>query len=459
MVGPGALCVSLTPRSLDEVFSSDLTGADCVEVRLDYLDNPRESVTTRWDRLPLPVIVTCRGREWGGKFQGSIDEEIRILQYAVENGAKFIDIDYRFAQSLAGAPVIGSFHDFTGTPPDIDAVFDRACSGPAEIAKVATFVNSWSDNRRLLSLLSREQRKPVIVAGMGELGQITRIIGPARGSFLTYAASTAASAPGQLSTGEMLNVYRFRRVRRSTKLIGIVGSPVGHSLSPNLHNRAFDSANLDFVYLKFPTADLKDFFENARAIGIVGFSVTIPHKTAVIPFLGELTAEARNAGAVNTVWWRDGKWIGENTDVYGVRAALASAKFDVSGKTVVILGAGGAAKAAVAALKAARNVTVLPRREIASASARRCDLLINATPLGMSPAVDESPLDGPIPADVVFDMVYNPPITRLLKSARDQGKTVIQGTTMFLAQAARQFEIWTGHRAPSEIFEEKTGLS
>ena len=459
MLAPGALCVSLTPRSLDEVFSSDLTGADCVEVRLDYLDNPRESVTTRWDRLPLPVVATCRGRERGGKFEGPIEEEIRILQYAVENCAAFVDIDHRFARAIAGAQVIASFHDFAGTPFDIDTVLDCACTGPAQIAKVATFVNSWTDNHRLLSLLERERSKPVIVTGMGEIGQLTRIIGPARGSFLTYAASTTASAPGQLSASEMLDVYRFRRISRSTKLIGIVGSPVGHSLSPKIHNQAFDSANLDFVYLKFPTGDLKNFFGYARAIGIVGFSVTIPHKTAVIPFLGELTAEARTAGAVNTVSWRDGQWIGDNTDVYGVRAALASTKFDPSGKTVVILGAGGAAKAAVAALKGAGQVTVLSRHEIPTASTRRCDLLINATPIGMFPAVDCSPVEGAIPADVVFDMVYNPPITRLLKSARDQGKTVIQGTTMFLAQAARQFEIWTGHRAPSESFEEKSGPS
>src|SRR6266481_7835858 len=116
MVAPGALCVSLTPRSLQEVFSSDLTGADCAEVRLDYLDNPQESVHARWDRLPLPVIATCRGKERGGRFEGSIDEEIRILQYAVENGAKLVDIDYRFARPFGGARVIGSFHDFSGTP-------------------------------------------------------------------------------------------------------------------------------------------------------------------------------------------------------------------------------------------------------------------------------------------------------------------------------------------------------
>ena len=462
MVGPsrlGALCVSLTPRNLDEVFSSDLRGADCVEIRLDYLNDPRESVHARWDRLPLPVIATCRGRERGGEFNGSVDEEMRILQYAVENGAKFVDIDYRFAKPFAGAQVIGSFHDFQQTPGDVDSILERACASSADVAKVATFVNSWADNRRLLALMSRQWPKPAIVTGMGDTGQITRVIGPARGSFLTYAASTRQSAPGQLWLSEMLNLYRFRRICRSTKLIGIVGNPLGHSLSPLIHNGAFAALGLDFVYLKFPTSDVKDFFENARAVGIEGFSVTIPHKTAVIPFMSELTPEAREARAVNTVWWSDGKWLGDNTDVHGVRTALASAGFDPADKTVLILGNGGAAKAAIIAVREAKKVTTLSRREVPDASNYRCDLLINATPIGMHPGESASPLEGPIPATVVLDMVYNPPITRLLRSARDQGKTVIQGTTMFLAQAARQFEIWTGHRAPSEIFEEKSGLS
>jgi 3-dehydroquinate dehydratase / shikimate dehydrogenase len=451
-----ALCVPLTPRSLDEVFSTDLSGADCVEVRLDYLENPRDSVTTRWDRLPIPVIATCRGNERGGQFEGSIDEEIRILQYAIENGARFVDIDYRFVKSIPAEYVIASFHDFEGTPSDLVSLMDRVCASPSQIAKVATMVTSWDDNRRLLDLLSRPWPKPVIVAGMGEIGQITRVIGPARGSMLTYAGlKPNASAPGQVTLREMTDVYRFRRVGRSTNLLGIVGHPVEHSLSPVLHNRAFASVGLDFVYLKFATPDVKDFFDNAKEIGIFGFSVTIPHKTAVIPFLDDITPEAREIGAVNTVSQMDGKWVGDNTDVHGVRAALSSVGFDPAGKTVVILGAGGASKAAVAALKEAKEVKVLPRRDVPEASNYPCDLLINATPIGMFPMVDASPVRGLIPADVVFDMVYNPPITRLLRSARDQGKTVIQGTTMFLAQAARQFEIWTGHRAPPEIFEEK----
>jgi len=444
---------------LDEVFSTDLTGADCVEVRLDYLTNPRDSVTARWDKLPIPVIATCRGRERGGQFEGSLEEEIKILQYAVENGAKFIDIDYRFARPFPGAQVIASLHDFERTPQNLTSLMDRICASPGEIAKVATMVKSWNDNRRLLELLSQAWPKPAIVVGMGDIGQITRVIGPAHGSFLTYAGMTVnASAPGQLTLRDLRDVYRFRRAGRYTKLIGILGNPVGHSLSPNIHNRAFEALNLDFLYLKFPAPDLKDFIDNARQIGIDGFSVTIPHKTAVIPFLDEFTPTAEKVGAVNTVSTRNGKWIGDNTDVHGVKAALASVGFDPDDKTVVILGAGGAAKAAVIALEGAKAVKVLTRKEVLEASSYRCDLLINATPVGMFPMVDATPLQGRIPADVVLDMVYNPPITRLLRSALDQGKTAIQGTTMFLAQAARQFEIWTGHRAPSEIFEEKTLL-
>jgi 3-dehydroquinate dehydratase / shikimate dehydrogenase len=456
MVKAGALCVSLTPKSLGEVFSSDVSGADCAEVRLDYLSDPRESITARWDRLPIPVIATCRGKERGGKFDGPADEEIQILQHAVKNGAKFVDLDYRIAKPFAGADVIASFHDFEATPENLPRLMQEICSGAGQIAKLATMVNSWADNRRLLDLLSASRPKPAIVIGMGDMAQMTRVIGPSRGSFLTYAGITSnAAAPGQISLREMNDVYRFRRLKTSTRLIGIIGNPLGHSLSPVIHNKAFAFMGLDFVFMKFPTPDLKDFFENARSLGIEGLSVTIPHKTAVIPLLDRLTTEASDIGAVNTVSLQDGLWEGDNTDVDGVRASLASVGFDPAGKVVVILGAGGASKAGVAAVRGAKRVTILPRRDVPQAAQYSCDLLINATPVGMFPMVDMAPFQGPIPADVVLDMVYNPPITRLLRSARDQGKTVIQGTTMFLAQAARQFEIWTGHRAPSEIFEVK----
>ena len=322
----------------------------------------------------------------------------------------------------------------------------------AQIAKVATQVNGWQDNRRLLDLLAGPNPKPLIVAGMGDIGQITRIIGPSRGSFLSYAASTRQAAPGQLTVAEMLDTYKFRRIQPSTQLLGILGMPVGHSLSPVLHNRAFEIAKLDFAYVKLPAPDVKEFMENARSIGLSGFSVTIPHKLTITPFISHLTKAAAEVGAVNTVSDEAGKWVGDNTDVHGVQAALESVGFNPHGKKIVIMGKGGGAKAAVAAVQGASDIRILSRIEVPDAGRIGCDLLINATPIGMYPNVEDSPVKGSIAADVVFDMVYNPAATALLRSARSQGKTTVSGTTMFFAQAARQFEIWTRQAAPREVY-------
>jgi len=448
----GGLCVSLTPESVDDVFSPDVNGADYVEIRLDFLKEPQQADHTRWDRFPVPVIATCRGVDRGGRFPGSVEEECRILETAVRNGARFVDIDYQQVRAFGSAEVIASYHNFDHTPPNLESIIEQACATGAQIAKVATHVNRWADNRRIFEALSRSWPKPVIVSGMGDIGQMTRIAGPSRGSFLSYASAGTESAPGQLSLAEMLNGFKFRRIQKSTKLIGILGMPVGHSQSHILHNRAFAASNVDFAYMKFPANDVNDFFENARQCGIFGFSVTIPHKLAVIPFLDRIEAEASRIGAVNTVTETASGWVGDNTDVHGVRAALASAGFHSSGKKVIILGRGGGAKAAAAAVGDAEEVRSLSRSEIANSNLHECDLLINATPVGMFPRVDESPVEGPIVAGFVFDMVYNPPVTKLLTNALSQGKAIIQGTTMLAAQAARQFEIWTGQPAPAEVY-------
>ena len=449
------LCAVLTAGTIDEFFRSDFTGADCVEVRLDYLKNPDEAATVSWTRLGVPVIATCRRQQRGGLFDGTVEQERRILECAVRGGAAYVDMDYRDARPFAGAQLIGSFHDFEQTASDLHTHLQTACAGPAQIAKVATMVRSWSDNRYLLQLLDKTWAKPVIVTGMGEMGQIIRLAGPSRGSFLTYAAlppHQGASAPGQLSVSDMVDVYRYRRIRRSTRLFGVVGNPVSHSLGPLRHNAAFDKAGVDCAYMKFLVTDVADFFLNAAAIGIAGFSVTMPHKIAVMPFLSEISAAARDVGAVNTVVRSAAGWFGDNTDVDGVRAALDSIGFDPAGKRVVIMGNKGAAKAAAAALKTAASVRMLSRAEVSEASREQCDLLVNATPVGMVPDSDASPLAGDVPADVVFDMVYNPPVTRLLETAKQAGKTVIAGTIMYAAQAARQFEIWTGDTAPPGVY-------
>jgi 3-dehydroquinate dehydratase/shikimate dehydrogenase len=448
----GGLCAALTPESLDDVFSQDVIGADYVEVRLDYLKEPQQAEHARWDRFPVPVIATCRGVDRGGRFPGSVSEESKILEIAVANGAKFVDIDYQYVRKFGSAEVIASYHNFDHTPPDLESIIEQACSTSAQIAKVSTHVNRWADNRRIFDALARKWDKPVIATGMGDLGQITRIAGPSRGSFLSYASTSNASAPGQISLQEMLNVYKFRRVMKSTKLLGVLGMPVGHSKSPVLHNRAFEKSNLDFAYMKFPANDLDDFFENAPQCGVDGFSVTIPHKVAIIPFLKRLGPEASKIGAVNTVSRGTDGWVGDNTDIYGARMALRSGGFKPAGMKVIILGRGGGAKAAEAAVEGASEVICLSRSDDLQSNVFDCDLLINATPVGMYPNVEESLAEGTIAASVVFDMVYNPPVTQLLRNAQSQGKTIIQGGVMLAAQAARQFEIWTGKPAPADVY-------
>jgi shikimate 5-dehydrogenase len=195
---------------------------------------------------------------------------------------------------------------------------------------------------------------------------------------------------------------------------------------------------------------------NARRIGIHGCSVTIPHKVSIMPFLDQIEPVASHVGAVNTVTTRDeradARWAGDNTDVHGIRAALESVGFNPADKKIVILGRGGAAKAAIAALEGAQDIAIVTRQEMPEAGLRECDLMINATPVGMWPNVDASPVEGPIRAGAVFDMIYNPESTKLLRTAAAEGKTVISGKAMFMAQAARQFEIWTGQPAPAEVY-------
>jgi hypothetical protein len=260
-----------------------------------------------------------------GWFDGSIEEEIDILKSAAQNGARYVDIEYRYVRPVPPADVIASYHTFEETPADIMDIANQALASGAPIAKVATQVNRWEDNRRLFELLSRRNPQPLIVAGMGDIGQITRI---RRSIARKFPQLCRVNGPMDVrqrrvssSVREMLDTYKFRRIRQSTKLLGILGMPVGHSLSPVLHNRAFEKMNLDFAYVKLPApTQSKTSWRTRGSVGLSGFSVTIPHKMAVIPFLSRLSPAATAVGAVNTVSDDNGTWIGDNTDVYGVRS-------------------------------------------------------------------------------------------------------------------------------------------
>jgi len=281
-----------------------------------------------------------------------------------------------------------------------------------------------------------------------------------------FAAGTSA---GQVSARLLRHLYRVEKLGRSAKIYGVIADPIRHSISPAVHNRAFQSRRVDAVYLPFlvSPAYLRDFFSLAAKLPLAGFSVTIPHKQKIIRYLDVVDPLARRIGAVNTVWRKAGKWRGTNTDAAGVTQPLARL-LRLPKSSVLIVGNGGAARSAACALSdAGAKISLVGRNadrvralsKVCGAAAlmrdnldaHHFDAVVHATPLGMYPHVNECFFNGNIPADIVFDMVYNPVETMLVKHAREQGKTVVPGLEMFIEQAVRQFEIWTGESAPRTV--------
>jgi 3-dehydroquinate dehydratase/shikimate dehydrogenase len=308
---------------------------------------------------------------------------------------------------------------------------------------------------------------------MGEAGFATRVLSPAFGSVYTYASPSAVegTASGQVSAKMLRNMFRVEKFTKSAKIYGVIADPVRHSISPTVHNRAFQARRLDAVYLPFlvKPIQLKDFFSLADKLPLSGFSVTIPHKQKVLRYLDAVDPLAKRIGAVNTVWKKAGRWRGTNTDAEGVTVPLGK-KIRLSKSSVLLVGNGGAARGAAFALaESGAKLTVTGRNiDRVRALAKICggepmsreqtlahkfDAVVHATPLGMHPHTNECFFDGAIPAEVVFDMVYNPFETQLLKRAKEQGKEIIPGFQMFMEQAVRQFEIWTGESAPRAAME------
>lgn len=461
-------------------------GGNFLEFRLDYLRKPEAGVEAiRAFLAEYPeclVLATCRRRQNHGKCDGGVEEQIRLLEAAAEAGARALDVEIESAESAkskldklrAKTDLIISYHNFSSTPV-LDPVLRRMMRIPAAAYKIVTTARKPSDNLRVLKLARSHRHTPIITMAMGEMGFPARVIAPIYGGLFTYAAPASASgtAPGQVSASQLRRLYRPDKLSRSTKIYGVIADPVAHSISPAVHNRGFHFRRLDAVYLPFlvPPRRLKDFFNFAEQLAVTGFSVTIPHKQKVLRYLDVVDPLARRIGAVNTVWRKAGKWRGTNTDVDGVTAPLRK-HLRLPKSSVLIVGSGGAARGAafaltdqgakvtitgrdpdraqILALARACGAEPIPRAEVES---RHFDALIHATPLGMSPNVDECFFDGRIPADVVLDMVYNPLETVLTRRAGEQNKVTIPGIRMFLEQAARQFEIWTGASAPRSAME------
>ncbi len=459
-------------------------GERFLEFRLDYLPHPEDGVKVIrefLDKTPdCNVLATCRRHQNHGKFNGSIDEQIRILESAVEAGARAVDVEVETAEAAyarlehlrAECHLIISYHNFDGTPP-MEPVLRRLMKFPAYAYKLVTTAKKPSDSQKILSLAKGRQRDPLVLLAMGEMGFPTRVLSPAMGALYTYAAPNASegTAPGQVSAGHLRNLYRIDKFTKAAKIYGVIANPVRHSISPAVHNRAFQSRRIDAVYLPFlvqPT-HLKDFMLLADQMPITGFSVTIPHKQKIIRYLDVVDPLARRIGAVNTVWKKAGKWRGTNTDVVGVTGPL-SKKIRLAKSSILIVGNGGAARGAAFSLAdagaqvsiAGRNpdrvralckvcgATPLMKEQLKS---QHFDAVVHATPIGMFPNPDDCFFPDVIPADLVMDMVYNPMETLLIKRAKEQGREVIAGIEMFLEQAGQQFSIWTGESAPKPVME------
>jgi 3-dehydroquinate dehydratase/shikimate dehydrogenase len=469
-----------------EAQAADVAGSQIgVEFRFDYLQEWGDfeaDLHQMLTRLRAPhAIATCRRVKAGGLFPGSVDEQIERLHSAVRAGCERVDLEVESVERagpqtldrLRPAKIIVSHHDYAETPP-LAPIYRKLARLPADYWKIATFARTLQDNLRIAELLRAHGRDGKLVAhAMGPGGLPSRLLSLKWGSPFTYGSAGAppAVAPGQLPAEGLRSIYRVDRVDSCTALYGVVGSRASISLSPVMHNSALHAKQVNALYLPCETSRLDDFLTLARRLEMSGFSVTMPFKTSIIRELDWVEPMAAEIQACNTVAVQHGKWKGWNTDAAAVVEVL-SKRMRLAGSEVLVLGAGGAARAAVYGLRAEGvELTVMARREASarelaqSVSARVApwgstdgidvDAVINATPVGMSPHVDAMPVDlARVRTRVVLEMVYHPLETRFLAAARHRGLVAISGLEMLVAQGARQFEIWTGEPAPHALMEQ-----
>jgi 3-dehydroquinate dehydratase/shikimate dehydrogenase len=434
----------------------DASTADLVELRLDLMDRPDPDAAMAG--RTRPVVATCRAAWEGGKFQGSEADRLAILSRALELGADYVDLEWKAAAALAQWPaevrsrVVLSSHDFDGVPADLaDRVRDMRSHGTG-VVKIAVTAKTLRDALPVIAI-GREGRtgaQCTVVIAMGTPGIATRVLPEHVGSCWTYGGNGVA--PGQVTVDRLRDEFRVGRVGASTPVYAVVGKPIGHSVSPAMHNAAFAATGIDGVYLPCEAADFADFLALADALGIVGASVTAPYKE-------DAARTAGQGGALNTLRRRDGAWQGINTDVEGFLAPLAAEPLD--GRRAAVVGAGGSARSVVSGLvsRGARVSVHARRPEAAQALADAAtvhagawpvprgswDLLVNTTPVGTHPDIDRSPVEaGDLDGGLVYDLVYNPRPTRLLRDAAAAGCRTLDGLDMLVAQAVRQFAWWTG---------------
>ncbi len=478
------VCLALSGETIDDMLATAESMArdnPFLEFRLDYLKQPLAALPKIHRFLEthqyVTAIGTCRRADNDGKFKGSLASQLEVLTKAHAAGCQIVDLEIQSALKLkpdaiarlrSRARLILSFHDFRATR-NLDETLGKMLKIPADFYKVVSTATTLSDNVTMMKFLQTQSDKHALVGlCMGEQGIISRVLSVRAGSVFTFGAVSAdlKTAPGQISAGDLRSIYRIDQVDAATRVYGVAGDPIEHSLSPVIMNTALRRENVNGVYLPLHAKTLKDLMHCVREIPLHGLSVTMPYKQSILAHLDNTDAHTTKIGACNTVVrGQDGKLYGFNTDAAGVVRPLEQ-RLTIENAKVLVLGAGGAARAAVfglkergaeiwilnrTAVKAQKLARQAKARTIKRADLRKIafDVIINATPVGMGNTRDCPLKDEEIQARVVFDMVYDPVETHLLQVARAKGIAVIPGVEMFVQQAARQFEIWTGKPAPA----------
>jgi len=478
------VCLALSGDTVEDMLASAESMArdnPLLEFRLDYVKQPLAALPKIHRFLEthqyVTAIGTCRRAENGGKFKGSLASQWEVLTKAHAAGCQIVDLEIQsalkskreaIARLRTRAGLIVSFHDFRATR-NLDETLEKMLKVPADFYKVVSTATTLSDNVTMMKFLQTQSDQHALIGlCMGEQGIISRVLSVRAGSAFTFGAVSAdlKTAPGQISAGDLRSIYRIDQVDAATRVYGVAGDPIEHSLSPVIMNTALRRENVNGVYLPLHAKTLKDLIYCVREIPLHGLSITMPYKQSIVAHLDNTDAHTTKIGACNTVVrGQDGKLYGFNTDVAGVVRPLEQ-RISIDKAKVLVIGAGGAARAAVFGLKErGAEVWILNRtsvkaqklaRQAKARTIKRADLrkvafdvIINATPVGMGNPRDCPLKDDEIQARVVFDMVYDPVETHLLQVARAKGIAVIPGVEMFVQQAARQFEIWTGKPAPA----------
>jgi 3-dehydroquinate dehydratase/shikimate dehydrogenase len=478
------VCVAIAAANPAEmVQKADMVVRDnpFVEFRLDYLPNPSlglPKLKTFVEFHPEALIVaTCRRAANGGKFKGSVASQVDLLVKAANLGCHLVDIELEsaaqlkaadFARLRRSANLIASYHDFRGTK-KLEETFAKIKEFPADFIKIVTTANSLYDNVVMMKFLEKYSHSHSLIGlCMGEQGVISRVLCVRAGSQFTFAAVNPGeeTAPGQPTARALRDTYRIDQVDAATRVYGVAGDPVAHSLSPVMLNAAFRRENVNAVYLALHAKTMEDLTACVQDIPIAGLSITMPYKEQMLKQLDKSDPWTGKVGACNTVVRsQEGNLYGFNTDVNGVVRPL-ELRIRLQGAKILVLGAGGAARAAVFGLKERGAEVFILNRTAAAAQklAKQAkakvinrtmlkklefDVIINATPAGMEGNRDPLPLTEPeMKARYFFEMVYNPAESKMIKMARARGMHVITGAEMFVQQGARQFEIWTGKPAP-----------